>query len=143
MNCTINKILLLFLLLPNIGHGQQIEDGTYIGFNGGLIPKYAILTVNQDSIEFKIFTRWQGAWLPGIGTWDRNYEPQHLKRVSSVKLESSNISIELKPTKTSELQAKARNTFAGRIKFKLSRVDELPSEYGLVREKSLEFTKRD
>ncbi|MEQ9169470.1 MAG: hypothetical protein RIE55_00430 [Marinoscillum sp.] len=138
----IKETIFLLLLLPNSGHGQQIQDGTYIGFNGGLIPKYAILTVNQDSIELEIFTKWQGAWLPCIGTWDENYEPQHLERITATKLENSNITVELKLTKTSNLKTIARNTLVGRVRFNLTPVNELPDRYVAVRNKALSFTER-
>lgn len=118
---------------------QTIENGIYISFKKGIIPKYAILTVENDSTQIEVFTRWQGEWLPAIGKWDHTYQPQMLRRNEDESLSNENVSIK----KKKGLIGILKKTFVGRIKFKLEPVDTLPEKYLEVRQKALEFTRRN
>ena len=59
-------ILIISILscVSSMSHAQEISNGTYIGHKLGLVPKYMMLEVNDDTINFEIFARWQGSWVP-------------------------------------------------------------------------------
>lgn len=134
--------LFLFYLSLNLSYGQKLENGIYIAFDGGLIPKYAILTIKDDSASMEIFTKWQGAWLPAIGAWDNTYKPQILKLNEDHSLSNENILVKKKEEKSAtKTIGIAKNTFAGKIKFKFKPVEKLPDNYQTVRGKGIEFTK--
>lgn len=135
-----NKVVLIIISLLFIGniHAQNIEKGLYISYNGGIIPKYAILTVEEDSASLEVFTKWQGAWLPAIGSWDNSYEPQKLIRSADGSLSNENVVITCK----NEIKGIVKNSVANRIRFKFKNVEELPSEFEEVRQKGLDFTRR-
>lgn len=134
------KVVLLIISLLFIGniHAQNIENGLYIAYKGGIIPKYAILTVEEDSASLEVFTKWQGAWLPSIGAWDNSYEPQKLIRNTDGSLSNENVLI----TRKNKIKGIVKNTMANRIKFKFKNVEKLPTEYEEVRQKGLDFTRR-
>jgi hypothetical protein len=129
-------IIFSFCLLGNL-LGQNIEKGTYISFNGGVIPKYAILTVDEDSSQLEVFTKWQGEWLPAIGSQDNSYRPQKLSRNNNGFLVNDNVLIKRKK----QLTGLVRNSIVGRIKFKFSPVEVLPEKYIEVRQKGIAFIK--
>ena len=130
--------LLFFICLLNTALEQKIENGLYISFKGGIIPKYAILTVEQDTSKLEIFTRWQGEWLPAIGAWDDSYQPQILIQNESGTLRNENVIIQ----KKNLIKGLVKNSFAGRIKFKFQMVETLPEEFQEIRKKGLEFSQR-
>lgn len=140
---TVFCVLFLYIItgLNTSVSSQNIENGIYISYKGGIIPKYAILKVNDDSIKMEIFTRWQGAWLPAIGSWDATYSPQILKHTAENLIENENIRIVRK--RNDKILGIVKNTYAGRIRFKLEQVEILPKKYQIVRQRSLEFTKRN
>ena len=74
-------------------HAQEISNGTYIGHKRGVVPKYIIMEVNDDSIILEMFTRWQGSWLPCIGSWDEAYKPQLLQSNANGTLTNESIFI--------------------------------------------------
>lgn len=134
------KVVLIIISIFFNGniYGQNIEKGLYISFNGGIIPKYAILIVEEDSANLEVFTRWQGAWLPAIGSWNNSYEPQKLVRNEDGSFSNENVIIIHKK----EIMGILKNTTAGRIRFKFKNVDQLPMKYEEVRQKGLELTKK-
>jgi hypothetical protein len=135
----IRVMLIIFsFFLSVIAIGQSIENGIYISFKGGLIPKYAILTVEKDSAKLEVFTKWQGEWLPAIGAWDSSYQPQILHRNENGSLSNEDVLIRYKK----QLRGLVKNSFDGRIKFKFNKVETLPEKYKEVRQKGIEFTRR-
>lgn len=135
-----HKVILLicsFCLFHTV-LGQNIEDGLYISFKGGIIPKYAILTVEKDTTNLEVFTRWQGIWLPAIGAWDNTYQQQLLIKNENGTLSNENVLIQNK----NRMIGRIKNTFVGRMKFKFYQVETLPEKYLEVRQKGIEFTRR-
>jgi hypothetical protein len=130
-------IIFSFCLLAT-AFGQNLDKGIYISHRGGIIPKYAILTVHEDSAQLEVFTKWQGEWLPAIGSWDNTYEPQMLNKNENGSLSNENVVIHRKK----QIMGLIKNTFVGRLKFKFNPVEVLPEKYEEVRQKGLEFTKR-
>jgi hypothetical protein len=132
-------VLVIFsFCLFNTITAQNIENGTYISFKGGIIPKYAILTVDNDSAKLEVFTRWQGEWLPAIGAWDNSYQPQMLIKNKIGTLSNENVIIQNKKG----IIGLVKNSFAGKMKFKFKKVETLPEKYIEVRQKGIEFTIR-
>lgn len=132
-------VLVIFsFCLLNTALGQNIENGIYISFKGGIIPKYAILTIEQDTAKLEVFTRWQGEWLPAIGEWDNTYLPQMLIKNENGTLSNENVIIQNKKG----IIGFVKNSFAGRMKFKFKKVETLPKKYMEVRQKGIEFTRR-
>ena len=127
--------LFMLIFLSEITFAQKPGNGLYISYKGGLLPKYAILTVMEDSASMEIFTRWQGAWLPAIGAWDTGYKPQILNFIGN-RLENKNIEVE---GEKNEVKGIARNTFLGKVKFKFTAVEKLPASFQKVRNESLKF----
>jgi Tfp pilus assembly protein PilP len=39
-------------------HAQEIPNGSYIGHNRGVVTKYIIMKVSDNSILLEMFTRW-------------------------------------------------------------------------------------
>lgn len=135
----LKSILVIFsFCLLNTVIGQNIENGLYISFKGGIIPKYAILTVEQDTTYLEVFTKWQGEWLPAIGAWDNSYQPQILIKNETGTLSNENVIIH---NKKGIIIGLVKNSFAGR-KFKFNKVETLPEKYKEVRQKGIEFTRR-
>ena len=85
------KLLLLTIgfFITGTVFSQKIECGNYIAYNGGLVSKYTILNVYEDSAAMEVYTKWQGEWLPAIGKWDNTYKPQILIQVLPGTLEVS------------------------------------------------------
>ncbi len=131
-------LLIFSFCILNISLEQKIENGLYISFKGGIIPKYTILTVEQNTSQLEVFTRWQGAWLPAIGAWDDSYLPQLLMRNESGTLSNENVIIQY----NKDIKGLVKNSFVGRIKFKFKKVETLPEKYTEIRQKGLEFTQR-
>jgi hypothetical protein len=132
-------ILIIFSLsLLNTSTRQSIENGLYISYKGGFIPKYAILTIEQDSSKLEVFTKWQGEWLPAIGDWDNSYQPQILIKNENGTLSNENVIIQNKKG----IMGLVKNSFAGRMKFKFNKVETLPENYKEIRLKGIEFTRR-
>lgn len=138
-------ILSLTLLLGNAhnSRAQEISDGLYIGHRGGIIPKYIIMEVDGDSVTFEMFTRWQGSWLPCIGKWSTDYEPQILERVDERTVANENISVHYQNRKNLRLTGTAKQTFVGKVKFNLVKQDQLPERYKKVKSRAMEFTNRE
>ena len=132
------------MLLGNAhkANAQEIADGTYIGHRGGIIPKYIIMVVNGDIVQFEMFTRWQGSWLPCIGEWNGSYEPQLLKINKDGSLTNENMIVEHRQGKKLRLIGIAKKTFSGKVKFDLVKKDELPDRYRIVKTKAMEFIER-
>lgn len=140
----------MFKLIPLIfsfcllctAFGQPIEKGTYISYNGGIIPKYAILKVDEDSSRLEVFIRWQGewltAWLPVQRELNDSFHAQLLITNPNGTLSNENALIERKKL----IKGKLKNTFIGRIKFKFNKVETLPLKFEEVRQKGIEFTNR-
>ena len=132
-------VLVIFsFCLLNTALWQNIENGLYISFKGGIIPKYAILTIEQDTAKLEVFTRWQGEWLPAIGAWDNTYLPQMLIKNENGTLSNENVIIQNKKG----IIGLVKNSFVGKIKFKFNKVETLPEKYVEVRQKGLAFTRR-
>tara|TARA_B110000459_G_C16202296_1_gene312771 strand:+ start:115 stop:540 length:426 start_codon:yes stop_codon:yes gene_type:complete len=133
-------ILLVLICFSGSLFSQNIANGTYISHKGGIIPKYAILTVNNDSATLEIFTKWQGAWLPAIGSWDNSYRPQILRHTGEFRLVNKNTIIEKR--KNNKVIAIVKNIFTGKGKFKFKIVDKVPDKYLEIKQKAIEFTAR-
>ena len=132
----------LTLLLGNgtLTNAQSISDGLYIGHRGFIVPKYFILDVQGDSISFEMFVRWQGSWLPGIGTWVDGYHPQHLSRLEEQTASNENIIV--KYHRRNKLKGTVIQSIAGKVKFKLVKKDELPRRFKQVKSKAVSFTRQ-
>jgi len=135
----LKAILVIFsFCLLNSAIGQSIENGLYISYKGGIIPKYAILTIELDTSKLEVFTKWQGEWLPAIGEWDNSYQPQMLIKNENGTLSNENVIIQNKKG----IIGLVKNTFAGKMKFNFNKIETLPEKYMEVRQKGIEFTRR-
>ncbi len=136
-------IVSLLLFGPVQTYTQEITDGLYTGFHGGLIPKYIIMEVKGDTAELEMFTRWQGAWLPCIGEWTVNYQPQQLSLDNDHVFRNEFIEIAGHSSKHNLLEGKAKNTCVGRVKFKLRKTGELPERFKQVRKEAMNFVRKN
>lgn len=131
-------LIIVSVCLISLVNAQNIENGIYISFKGGVVPKYAILTVKNDSANVEVYTKWQGEWLPAVGTWNKSYKPQRLFKNENGTLTNENAIVERKKY----LKGFVKNSFVGKIKLKFEKVEKLPKEYEEVRQKAIEFVNR-
>jgi len=101
------------------------------------------MEVIGDSVNFEMFTRWQGSWLPCVGEWTDSYAPQVLMRNEDGSLTNDNIHVQFKQGKNLRLSGTAEKTFAGKVKFNLEKQDELPTRYRKVKTRAIEFAERN
>ena len=122
--------------------GQKIENGTYKAYKGGILQKYVILNIDNDSASFEAFSKWQGSWLPIIGGWDSTYKAQNLKHIGNYSLKNENVFVN--KTQKGKIIGVLKNSFAlGTVKLKFTKVDTIPEKYLTIKTKALEFTQRN
>jgi len=142
-----NRIILaliwtILLVNAHITSAQEISEGTYTGYRGGIIPKYIIMVVNGDCAQFEMFTRWQGVWLPCIGEWNASYEPQLLQRKPDGSWANENVAVGIVHNKNVGLKGIAQKTFAGKVNFSLVKQEVLPDGHREVKAKAMEFVRK-
>jgi len=136
-NRKVIMMLTISILLCGSMKAQEFVNGNYVAFAGGIIPKYAILSVNGDTATFELFTKWQGAWLPAIGSWDSEYDPQYLVKTGPNEFSNDAVNVKINAGKTYKVIGIARNTIAGKVKFKFEKVDRIPDKYLEIRKRAL------
>jgi len=138
----LKKVILISLILSALNtFCQKIENGTYIAYKGGILQKYVILTVNNDSASLEAFSKWQGSWLPIIGAWDSTYKAQNLIHIVEYSLKNENVFV--RKTQKDKIIGILKNSFAGTVKLKFKKVDTIPKKYLTIKTKALKFTQRN
>lgn len=122
---------MLLFSISSFSYTQKLEDGIYIGKNGGLAPEYALLYVSGDSARLDLIVHWQGTYFQAIGNEKNGYKPQELTYNEAQQFANKNVLIKVKRKKkdVTIIKFKVKNTFTGVTKFNLSKVDSIPENW--------------
>lgn len=128
----------LLLICVSSALGQEWEEGKYVALKKGIIPKYIMVEIQGDSAICEVFTKWQGSWLPMVGSWE-NYEPERLSR-NEIGGYSNGAIVLFKKKET--LKGRILKSFAGKSRFKLRPIPSFPPEFLEIKRRAVEFTLR-
>ena len=132
-------IAILILLFTSSVIAQKPEEGLYVSVSnkGGIANTYSILQISKEVATLEVFTKWGGSWIPALGSWDKNYEPQYL--MLNEKDEFINLRVKLF-LKKGTLKGIAKKTFVGQINFKFKKVDKIPDKFNIAKKEGLKLT---